>query len=110
MQSSRCFTQHKPHAGRRNQLPGSDRTPSPAATEWSRLLLRDVVCSERVAVRRAAERTIPSLPGRVMGVHSVFLSLVTLTFNLDIQTRPSEKPTRLRREFGANLFSCCRDI
>jgi len=27
-----------------------------------------------------------------MGLHSVFLSLVILTFDLDIQTRPSEGP------------------
>jgi len=39
-----------------------------------------------------------------------FLSLVTLTFDLDIQTRPSEGPTRLPCEFGANLFSGSRDI
>jgi len=41
----------------------------PAAKEWPRLLLSDVVCSERVTMRRAAELTIPSLPG-VMGVFS----------------------------------------
>ena len=28
----------------------------------------------------------------LIGVHSAFLSLVTLTFDLDIQTRPSEGP------------------
>jgi len=53
----------------------------PSATQWSRLLLNDVICSDRVTMRHAAERTIPSLPG-MMGVHSVFLSLVTLTFDL----------------------------
>ena len=58
------FTKHKPHAGRRNP---------PAATEWSRLLLHDVICSDRVTVRHAAELTIPSLPG-VMGVHSAFFA------------------------------------
>jgi len=42
-------------------------------------------------IRHAGERTIRSLPG-VMGVHSTFLFLVTLTFDLDIQTRPSEGP------------------
>jgi len=53
----------------------------PAAMEWSRLLLRDAVCSERVTMRHSAERTIRSLPG-VRGVHGTFLSLVTLTFDL----------------------------
>jgi len=46
----------------------------PAATEWSRLLLSDVVCSEHVIIRRAAKWTIPSMPG-VMGVHSAFVIL-----------------------------------
>jgi len=36
-------------------------------------------------------RSIPSPPG-VMGVHSTFLSLVTLTFDLRIQTPSSEGP------------------
>jgi len=56
-------------------LPNINRTQSPksppAATQWSRTLLHDVICSERVTVRHATERTIPSLPG-VMGVHSSF--------------------------------------
>ena len=65
----------------------------PAAMQWSRLLLRDAVCSERVTMRHAAEWTIRSMPG-VMGVHSAFLSLVTLTliFDLDIQIRPRHGP------------------
>jgi len=37
----------------------------PAVTEWSRLLLRDVFCSMQA-------RSIPSLQGEVMGVHSTF--------------------------------------
>jgi len=41
--------------------------------EWSRLLLHDVIYSDRVTVRHAAELTIPSLPG-VMGVHSAFFA------------------------------------
>jgi len=49
----------------------------PAATEWSRLLLHDVSCSERVTMHF-------QLGGN--------LSMVTLTFDLDIQTRPSEGP------------------
>jgi len=40
----------------------------------------------------------------------LFLSLVTLTFDLDLQTRPSEGLTRLPCEFGANQFSGSRDI
>jgi len=43
-----------------------------------------VICSERVPFRHCR--------GRGMGVDSTFLSLVTLTFDLDIQTRPSEGP------------------
>ena len=39
-----------------------------------------------------------------------FLSLVTLTFDLELQTRPSEGPTRLPCECGANPFSGSRDI
>jgi len=35
-------------------------------------------------MRHAAERTIPSLPVGVMGVHSAFLSLATLTFDFDL--------------------------
>jgi len=59
-------------------LPNIDRTqvaeitPPRAATEWSRLLVRYVICSERVLFRRCRG---------VMGVHSAFLSLVTLTFD-----------------------------
>jgi len=45
----------------------------------------------------------------VMGVHSAFLAPVTLTFDLDIQTRPSEGPNT-PGEFGANLFSSSGDI
>jgi len=45
-----------------------------------------------------------------MGVHSAFLSLVTLTFDYDSQTRPSENQTRLSCEFGANPFSGSRDF
>jgi len=45
----------------------------PPATEWSRLLLQDVICSDRVPFRRFRG---------VMEVHSAFLSLVTLTFDL----------------------------
>jgi len=39
-----------------------------------------------------------------------FLSLVTLTFDLGVQTRPSEGQTRLPCEAGANPFSGSRDI
>ena len=39
-----------------------------------------------------------------------FLSVVTSTFDLDIQTHPSEGPTRLLCEFGANPFSGSHDI
>ena len=58
-------------------LPNINRTQATeitlAATEWSRLLLHDVVCSERVPFRRCRE---------VSGVHNTFLSLVTWTFDL----------------------------
>jgi len=64
-----------------------DRTQAaeitPAATEWSRLLMRDVICSERVPFRHC--RGWWECTAR-------FLSLVTLTFDLYIQTRPSEGP------------------
>ena len=50
-------------------LPNINRTQaaeiSPTVTGWSRLLLRDVVCSERIARRHAAERIIQSLRGGV---------------------------------------------
>jgi len=52
-------------------------TPLPATTQWSRLLLRDVICSERVTVHFKWGRN---------------LFMVTLTFDLNIQTRPSEAP------------------
>jgi len=39
-----------------------------------------------------------------------FWPLVTLTFDLDIQTYPSEGPKRRPCEFGANPFSGSRDI
>jgi len=48
----------------------------PAATEWSRLLLCDFICSERVTMHFQWERN---------------LSLVTSTFDLDIQTCPSKE-------------------
>jgi len=61
--------------------------------------------------RHAAERTIPSLPGGgVIGVHSAFLSLVTLTFDVDIQTRPSDGSNTLPCEFRPNPFIGSRDI
>jgi len=41
-------------------------------------------------------------------VHSAFLAPVTLAFDLDIQTRPSEGPNT-PGEFGANLFSSSGD-
>jgi len=52
------------------------KIPPTAATEeeWCRLLLRDVICNVRVSFHRC---------WRVMGVHSTFLSPVTLTFDLD---------------------------
>jgi len=71
----RCFTKHKPHAGRSCALP----SPPPAATEWSRLLLNYVICSEHVTVHFQWEG-------------SLSLVTLTLTFDLDIQTRPSEGP------------------
>jgi len=65
---TRCFTKHKPHESRQN--------PPTAATEeeWCRLLLRDVICNVRVSFHRC---------WWVMGVHSTFLSPVSLTFDLD---------------------------
>jgi len=71
----KMFSRHKPHAGRRNH-PGRDQT------EWSRLLLSDVVYSARVTMRHAAERTIPSLRGEGGdGSARRVLSLVTLTLD-----------------------------
>ena len=46
----------------------------------------------------------------VMGTPKPVLSLVTLTFDLDIQARPNEEATRLPCELGANPFSGSRDI
>jgi len=51
--------------------------------EWSHLLLHDVICSKRIPFRRCRG---------VMEMHSTFLSLVTLTLDLDIQTHPIEGP------------------
>jgi len=45
--------------------------------EWSRLLLHDVICSERVTMHFQWGGN---------------LSLMTVTFDVDIQTRPSEGP------------------
>jgi len=70
-------------------MQAAEITPPPAATEWSCLLLPDVICSNRVIMRHATEQTILSLLG-VIGVHRPFLSLVTLIFDLDIQTCPSD--------------------
>jgi len=51
----------------------------PDSDRMVRLLLHDVVCSERVRMHHAAERTIPSLTGDDGSAHHV-LSLVTLTY------------------------------
>jgi len=48
--------------------------------QWSRLLMHDVICSESVTIHFQWGRKV---------------SLVTLTFDLDIQTRPSEGPQSL---------------
>jgi len=58
------FYHINPHAARRNHPPPS------AAMEWSHLLVHDVICSEHLPFRHCQG---------VMGVHSAFLSLVTLT-------------------------------
>jgi len=66
-------------------LPNMHRTqgqrnhPTTAATEWCHLPLRDVICSERV----------PFVAAKSGGSG---LSLVTMTFDLDIQTHLSEGP------------------
>jgi len=59
-----------------------------ATTEWSGLLLRDVIYSERVPFRRCRGWW------DYMTQQFSVLPLVTLTFDLwlDIQTRPSEGP------------------
>jgi len=59
------FYQTKTAARRRNHLR--------AATEWFRLLLHDVIFSQRVPFRRCRG---------VMRAHNAILSLVTLTFDL----------------------------
>jgi len=51
----------------------------PGSDEWFPLLLSDVLCSERVTMRHAAEQTIRSLPGECT---TRVLSVVTLTFDL----------------------------
>ena len=84
-----------------NRMQAAEITPSsdgmvPSAAAWRHL---------------QQARSIPSLPG-VMGVRSAFLSMVTLTFDLHIQTHQSEKTclvlardqTRLPYEFGTNPF------
>jgi len=43
-------------------------------------------------------------------VFSTILSLMTLTFDCDLQTHSSPDQTRLLCEFGANPFSGYRDI
>jgi len=56
-------------------LPSTARKPPkspPAATQWCRSLLRDVICSERVPFSRCRG---------VVGLHSAFI-LVTLTLDL----------------------------
>jgi len=59
----------------------------PAAMEWSCLLLHDVICS----VWHMAHALQCTVNGDDTAVFPV-LSLVTLTFDLDIQTRPSKGP------------------
>jgi len=61
---------------------GRPKSP-PTATEWPRLPLRDVICSERVPFRRCRG---------AMGVKIAFYVYVTLTFDLGIQSLPSEGP------------------
>jgi len=62
-----------------NKLHAGPRNYSPAAMEWSRLLLCDVICSERIPLCHCQ---------RVMGVHSTFF--VPGDLDLDIQTPPSK--------------------
>jgi len=69
--------------------PGSDGMVSSSAA-WCHLL--------RV-------HSIQLLPWGYGSGQRVFLSLVTLAFDLDIQTRPSEDQAHLPREFGTNPFS-----
>jgi len=82
--SWRCFTKHKCTARRppcrSHFVPHCLCTalPSPpAVTEWSCLLLHDIICSEGITMHFQWRGN---------------LSLVTLTFDLDIQTRMSEGP------------------
>jgi len=69
-----CFTKHTPHASP-EVTPGRDgMVPSAAATR----------CLQRAHIIR----TLPGLTGAL----NAFLSLVTLNFDLNIQSRPSEGP------------------
>jgi len=58
-------------------LPNINRTQATeitlAATEWSRLLLHDVVCSERATMHHAAEWTIRLLPGGDGSAQHIFV-------------------------------------
>ena len=72
----------------------------PASTEWSRLLLHDVICSQRVTMHFQWEEICPWWPW-------------PLTFDLDIHTPAvlrARDQTRLPCEFGANPLRGSRDI
>jgi len=66
-----------------NRTQAAEITRLPAATEWCRLLLHDVICNKHVPF--CCCRGLWECTAR-------FLSLVTLTFDLDIQTCPSKEP------------------
>jgi len=60
-----------------NHMQAAKIPPPQTATEWSSLLLCDVVCNEHGTMHYAAELTIRSLPagGGVMEVKSTFFAL-----------------------------------
>jgi len=86
-----CFTKHKPHACRNVSDHTSPRYcafPSPpAATEWSRLMLHDVICSERATMHFQRGRN---------------LSVVTLTFDI-AHWHSNSSERRTKYVFTVNL-------
>jgi len=86
------------------------RKSPPAATELSRLLLHDVVCTSAAsALQCIMQQNGPFVRCHgVMGEHSTFLSLVTLT--LIFKLVRGRDQARLPCEFDANLFSRSGDI
>jgi len=84
---------NKPHACRQNH----------PRQQWN-----GPFCSRMTLFAASAFHSVTAGGWQECTVH--FLSLVTLTFDLDIQTRSSKGPNTSPFKFGANPFNGSRDI